>query len=187
MYEPTQSARGQLLSVLRTAKNGLEFLTQNDWALIIDRAKRLTFKKDEKLIVQGSQTKVLYVLAAGKVDIALSDRRIARIGPGEICGDMAFLENSVASATANAEEAVEVYALEWAILEDLFELYPHLASRFYRSLAVNLSRFGIRSPQSEAKGYKRLILSRTLATFTFREPSFGPSLGSRTSARTISR
>jgi hypothetical protein len=25
-------------------------------------------------------------------------------------------------------------------LEDLFELYPHLASRFYRSLAVILSR-----------------------------------------------
>jgi hypothetical protein len=25
-------------------------------------------------------------------------------------------------------------------LQDLFELFPHLASRFYRSVAVNLSR-----------------------------------------------
>jgi len=80
------------------------------------------------------------VLAAGRVSIALSETRIAQIGPGEICGEMAFLEDSVASATATAEEEVEVYALEWSILQDLFELFPHLASRFYRSLAVNLSR-----------------------------------------------
>jgi hypothetical protein len=35
---------------------------------------------------------------------------------------------------------VEAYALAWQDLMDLFELFPHLASRFYRSLAVNLSR-----------------------------------------------
>jgi CRP-like cAMP-binding protein len=53
---------------------------------------------------------------------------------------MAFLENSQASATATAGEDVEAYAISWEALSDLFELYPHLASRFYRSLAVNLSR-----------------------------------------------
>ena len=53
---------------------------------------------------------------------------------------MAFLENNLASATAKAEEAVEAYALDWSSLGELFELFPHLASRFYRSLAVNLSR-----------------------------------------------
>jgi extracellular factor (EF) 3-hydroxypalmitic acid methyl ester biosynthesis protein len=57
-----------------------------------------------------------------------------------VCGEMAFLEDSLASATATAEENVEAYALSWGALGDLFELYPHLASRFYRSLAVNLSR-----------------------------------------------
>jgi len=54
---------------------------------------------------------------------------------GETCGEMAFLEDSVASATAVAEEDVKAY-----VLYDLFELFPHLGSRFYRSLAVNLSR-----------------------------------------------
>jgi CRP-like cAMP-binding protein len=53
---------------------------------------------------------------------------------------MAFLEDTLASATATAEEDVEAYALSWSALSDLFELFPHLASRFYRSLAVNLSR-----------------------------------------------
>jgi CRP-like cAMP-binding protein len=53
---------------------------------------------------------------------------------------MAFLENSVASATATATGDVEAYALKWSALADLFELFPHLASRFYRSMALNLSR-----------------------------------------------
>jgi CRP-like cAMP-binding protein len=140
MHNPTGLAQQQLLSLLQTAKNPLKYLTQNDWALIIDKAKRLSFKKDEKLVSYGKQTRTLYVLGAGRVSIAVSGTRIAQIGPGEICGEMGFLENSVASATATAEAEVEAYALEWSVLEDLFELFPHLASRFYRSVAVNLSR-----------------------------------------------
>jgi CRP-like cAMP-binding protein len=53
---------------------------------------------------------------------------------------MAFLESSFASATVIADDEVETYAVAWATLADLFQLFPHLASRFYRSLAVNLSR-----------------------------------------------
>jgi hypothetical protein len=34
----------KLLSTLWTARNRFEYLTENDWALIIDRAKRATFK-----------------------------------------------------------------------------------------------------------------------------------------------
>src|SRR3989442_473555 len=139
MHNPTGSAQ-QVLPLLQSAKNPLRYLTPNDWALIIDRAKRLSFKKDEKLVSQGKQARTLYVLAAGKVSITVSATRIAQIGPGEICGEMAFLEDSIASATATAEGEVEAYALEWSILQDLFELFPHLASRFYRSVAVNLSR-----------------------------------------------
>jgi CRP-like cAMP-binding protein len=140
MHNPTGSAQQQLMPLLQGTKNPLQHLTQNDWMLIIDRAKRLSFKKDEKLVSQGKQTRTLYVLGTGKVSIAVSGTRIAQIGPGEICGEMAFLEDSVASATATAEEEVEAYALEWSTLQDLFELFPHLASRFYRSVAVNLSR-----------------------------------------------
>jgi len=70
----------------------------------------------------------------------VSGIQIAQIGPGETCGEMGFLEDSVASATATAEQEVKAYAIEWPALHDLFELFPHLASRFYRSLALNLSR-----------------------------------------------
>ena len=42
--------------------------------------------------------------------------------------------------TVTAEEEVQAYAIEWSALGDLFELFPHMASRFYRALAVILAR-----------------------------------------------
>jgi len=39
-----------------------------------------------------------------------------------------------------AEGDVEAYHLDRPTLQSLFELFPHLASRFYRSVAMNLSR-----------------------------------------------
>ncbi|HZE26688.1 MAG TPA: cyclic nucleotide-binding domain-containing protein [Terriglobales bacterium] len=141
---PTHSkkapAREELLSVLQTAKHRLEFLTQNDWMLIVDRAKRSVFKKGETLIQQGQRSKTVYLLVKGKATVEASQSFIAHIGPGQICGEMAFLENGVASATVTAEEEVETCAVDGPVLFDLFELFPHLGSRFYRSLAVNLSR-----------------------------------------------
>jgi CRP-like cAMP-binding protein len=133
--------REQLLSILQKAEHRLEYLSPNDWALLIDRAKKVTFKKEETLIKKGGQTKVVYLLVRGTAKIeAEFGIRIAQIGPGQICGEMAFLEDNVASASAIAEQEVEACAIDWSTLRDLFELYPHVASRFYQSLAVSLSR-----------------------------------------------
>jgi CRP-like cAMP-binding protein len=134
------SAQQELLSILQTASNRLEYLTPNDWTLIVDRAKQTPFRKGDVLIQQGKQTKMVYVLVRGTAKIESSKAVIAHIGPGQVCGEMAFLENGAASATVTAEVDGEACAIEWKALSDLFELFPHLGSRFYRSLAVNLSR-----------------------------------------------
>jgi CRP-like cAMP-binding protein len=135
-----RSSQELLLSALHDAKNRLEYLSHNDWMLIIDRAKQMVFKKGEPLILQNKASKSLFVIASGKVNVSVSGAPLAHIGPGEICGEMAFLEDTVPSASATAEEEVHAFVIEWQVLSDVFELFPHLASRFYRSLAVNLSR-----------------------------------------------
>ena len=135
------AAQEQILSILQTAENRLEYLTPNDWALIVDRSALVSFKKQDALIQKDKQSRTVYLLVKGSAKIEADFRaRIAEIGPGQICGEMAFLENGVASASVTAQESVEACAIEWSALNDLFELFPHLASRFYRSLAVSLSR-----------------------------------------------
>jgi len=126
---------------LVVAKSQLQYVNRNDWVLILDKAKSLNFKKDEILIQLGKQPAMVFVLMKGKAQIRNGfGVKIAEINPGEICGEMAFLENAKASASVIAEDAMVVYGIDWPVLQDLFELYPQLAARFYRSLAVGLSR-----------------------------------------------
>lgn len=135
------TANEHLLTVLQTAKNRLEYLTPNDWTLLVDKAKIVRFKRDDALLQFGKQTRTVYLLLKGNARVdGTTQGQIALLGPGEVCGEMAFLENGQASASVVAADELEAYALEWSALTDLFELFPHLGSRFYRSLAVNLSR-----------------------------------------------
>ena len=130
-----------MLLMLQTAKNRLEYLTQNDWMLVLDRARKVLFQKGEVMLHQARQQKMIYLIGSGRAHVQAGTKGlIAHLGPGEIYGEMAFLENGVASASVVAVDSVEAFAVEWSSLTDLFELFPHLGSRFYRSLAVNLSR-----------------------------------------------
>ncbi len=131
----------QEVSVLASAKNGLAYFTANDWALIADKARRRHFKKGELLVQRGKRGEGVYLLLKGTARVQIPHPPEGRsIGPGEICGEMSFLEDNEASTSVIAEGEVEAYCLDHATLEHLFELFPHLASRFYRSLATGLSR-----------------------------------------------
>ena len=130
----------QELAVL-SSKLGLLYLTANDWALLLDKASRVHLKKGALLMSAGRNTDGVYLLVKGTAQVQMPRRAGMRsIGPGEVCGEMSFLEDTAASATVMAESDLEAYQLDRATLQSLFELYPHLGSRFYRSVATNLSR-----------------------------------------------
>ncbi|MBZ5683322.1 MAG: cyclic nucleotide-binding domain-containing protein [Acidobacteriia bacterium] len=131
----------QDLSVLSSAKNGLVYLSSNDWTLIADKASRMSFKAGAAIVEQGRRTHGVYLLLKGTARVQIpSQASEPTIGAGEICGELSFLDELPASANVVAEGAVEAYYLDRPTLTSLFELFPHLASRFYRSLATNLAR-----------------------------------------------
>jgi len=136
----SETASDQVLSILQAARNPLEYLTPNDWSLILDKSKKVSFKRGESLVQQTRQVKVVYLLIKGSAKVEVSKMKVAEVGPGEICGEMAFLENSKPSATVIATDDVEAAAIEWSALSELFQLFPHMGSRFYRSIAISLSR-----------------------------------------------
>jgi CRP-like cAMP-binding protein len=131
----------QEVSVLTSSKDGLVYLTPNDWTLIVDKASRVAFRKGQILVHRGKRSNGVYLLVKGTARVQIAAQASSpEIGPGEICGEMSFLEDAPASANVVADNDVEAYHLDRPTLESLFELFPHLASRFYRSLATNLSR-----------------------------------------------
>jgi len=134
---PTQQ---QDVSVLSTAQHGLTFLTANDWKLIADKAMRRDFKRSNTIVGRGKRTHGIFLLLKGTASVQIPSQGARRIGPGEICGEISFLDELPATANVVAEEEVVAYYLDRPTLQSLFELFPHLGSRFYQSLASILSR-----------------------------------------------
>jgi len=129
------------VSVLSASKHGMVFLTPNDWALIADKATRVEFKPGEIIIHRGERNDGVYLIIKGAASVQIPGQANApAIGPGEVCGEISFLDEQPATLNVTAKDAVTAYYLDRAALQSLIELFPHLGSRFYHSLASSLSR-----------------------------------------------
>ena len=116
------------------------YLTANDWTLIADKANRMLFKAGESIIQQGKRTHGVYVLVKGTASLEIPSRENSpEIAPGGICGEISFLDDLPATVGVIAKEPVEAYYLDRPTLQSLFELFPHLGSRFYHSLSCRLA------------------------------------------------
>ncbi len=126
------------------SRGALEYLSASDWNLVASKSKKVIFEKDQILIREGSAAKTIYLLRTGKVRVERNNGGgravLVTLGPGSIFGEMAFIEDALASATVVADGKVEVDALEVPDLKQMFEAFPHFAARFYRSVAVTLSQ-----------------------------------------------
>jgi CRP-like cAMP-binding protein len=126
------------------ATRGLLHLTSNDWVLLQAKTVRRTYKLGDEIIREGARVENLYIIRSGEASVELagtSSRTIvATLGPNDVCGDMAFLEQSRATAAVVAKEVnVEVDEIDTQELQAILEAFPRLASRFYLSLAVILA------------------------------------------------
>lgn len=123
--------------------SGLSEFNQNDWALIGSRAKKTTFKLGERLIREGTSIQQLYVIRKGTASVEIagssSKVKIATLVPGDVCGEIAFLVDSRATADVIAEDQeVEADAILASDLRELIQTFPGFGVRFYRSLAILL-------------------------------------------------
>lgn len=120
----------------------LEYLTANDWALLRSKSRRQSFKQGAIIIPINTRPSALFILQKGGATVEMTKgAAIARLSPGDICGEMAFIENNVASASVvAAEPETEVEVLDLEEVKAIFSSYPHLEARFYKSLALLLSQ-----------------------------------------------
>jgi extracellular factor (EF) 3-hydroxypalmitic acid methyl ester biosynthesis protein len=119
------------------------FLTSDDLRLLAEKAKRVSYAVGEVVLSEGKEAGGIFVLRSGrmKVEKRLSKPPvlIAALGPGEVFGEMSFVDSHLISASVVAMEASEVDVLEKAEVFALLASVPGLSSRFYQSLALKLS------------------------------------------------
>ncbi len=117
----------------------LEFLTAEDLALLERDARSRTYAQGEVVIAEGVVPDALFLIRDGTVYVQHEGVTVACRGPGEILGEISFLEQRGASASAVAAGEARIDRLDVATLRSRLSAHPDFAARFYRSLAVRLS------------------------------------------------
>ena len=121
------------------AKSQLAFITENDLVLIKAGARQVKFAPGDILIKQDSPGGAMFFLRSGSARIESNGVTLTRLGPGQICGEVAFLDSRHSSASVIAEHEIEADVIDWAELHRIFRMFPHVGARFYQSMAVLLS------------------------------------------------
>jgi extracellular factor (EF) 3-hydroxypalmitic acid methyl ester biosynthesis protein len=121
----------------------LKFLTTEDYNLLREKAKVAVYPKHDIIVKEGSSPQRIYILQKGIVRVEKAavgtGVAIAFLEPGDIFGEMSFLEEAITSAKIVAQDTVEVLILEQNDLYSLLVSVPGLSARFYQSLAYSLS------------------------------------------------
>ena len=118
-------------------------LTEADRDWILDSGEERQVIAGTRVIEEGSTPDALWFVLDGLVGVHLSDlgdKQLYVHGPGELLGEMSFLEQSPATATVRAVENTLLLALPRDKLERKLEQDEPFAARLYRSLAMIVSR-----------------------------------------------
>ena len=120
-----------------------EDLSDDHRSRLLAVASTRHFAPGERIVTQDEKPGRILVLRTGRAQVVKKhqdhDVPVNMIWPGEIFGEVAFLEQSGASASVVATDPVTVDILAPADVHPLLAAEPQLAAAFYRALAVGLA------------------------------------------------
>lgn len=114
-------------------------LSDRDVQWMISVGKKEKLKPGTSLIEQGKQTDKLYIVLEGEFVVMMGGKAVARLGVGEIIGEMSFVDSRPPSATVNVSEEAVLFSILRSQLIDKLGEDIGMAARFYRAIAVFLA------------------------------------------------
>jgi CRP-like cAMP-binding protein len=115
-----------------------------DIETLADHSEWITFADKQVVLKEGENCRSLYILARGKLVVkeAVTQNMeliIARITPGDVVGEIGFIDRKPASATVRADGNCELVRLDYLTLKELFDSHPDLERSFFRELSKTLA------------------------------------------------
>lgn len=152
--EPGQGRRGKFGTTSRSGKRasflgnsatgGEAGLSNREWELLMTNASKVQYQHNQIVFEEGITNSNLFRIIEGGVRFEKEGADgpivVARVGEGQVFGEMSFLGKNATSATAVADSQsnspVVLSVIETSFIDELFESEHELAATFYKHLAI---------------------------------------------------
>ena len=117
-------------------------LTDDDLGWLIDAGVTRRVKPKTAIIEQGVALDTLYIVLEGELSVRIGGaggREVARLGAGEVVGDMSLLDSRPPNATVTAVDPTTLYCVAQTALQTKLRRDVGFAARFYRALCLFLA------------------------------------------------
>lgn len=88
---------------------------------------------------EGAAPESLFIVLDGELVVSQGAREIARIGPGEVIGEMSLIDRRAPAVTIEVTRSALLFAIPHHDLRVRLELDPPFAARFYRATCIFLA------------------------------------------------
>jgi CRP-like cAMP-binding protein len=119
--------------------------TKRDLTRLLARVRAENVDAGHTLFVEGAPSSNLYVILAGTAVVRKKGRRVAKLGPGDVVGELSVILGSTRNATVVAETPLEWLVLDQASLRTAIDELPGLGWSLLQSVAARLDS-GDRQP-----------------------------------------
>ncbi|MEO1352121.1 MAG: cyclic nucleotide-binding domain-containing protein, partial [Cyanobacteria bacterium J06635_15] len=137
LYQHRQDETSEVLDRIGHVEM-LHSLSPGEMQAIIPLLKSLMVEPNTLLCREGDPGNAMFLIVEGEAEIFKGQQLMARLGPGEMFGEMALLTGEDRSATVIASTPMELYELDRIDFDAMLTRSPQLASGLSRILARRL-------------------------------------------------
>jgi CRP/FNR family transcriptional regulator, cyclic AMP receptor protein len=114
--------------------------SKRELARLLSSGRTETVDAGHTLFVEGAPSSNLYVVLTGSAVVKKNGRRIARVGPGDVVGEISVILGGPRTATVQAETPIEWLVLDQASLRAAIDEVPGLGWHLLQSVAARLDQ-----------------------------------------------
>jgi len=114
-------------------------LDEDDLLDVLRTLQPMPMQPGQRIFDLGERGEALFVVERGAISISVGALALARLGPGEVFGELALIDSAPRSATAVCVEAGTLYRLDKVSFDALRAQLRPAAFKILRNLAVTVA------------------------------------------------
>lgn len=118
--------------------NRLEALSDADLTTVIKAGRHLHLPADWALISEKTPADKAYLIVDGEVSVRRGGQEVARLGPGDVIGEVSIVEHKLRTASVVSLTPLEVVHFTRESVEELIEKVPAFGEAIRATAAERL-------------------------------------------------